>query len=202
MRDANVLFAGFGGHGMLLAGKILAYAAVEEGRQVSWLPAYGAEMRGGTANVTVCMSDKEVGSPYIERPDALVAMNTPSLLKFGSKVKSGGFIIINTTLVKDKYTRDDLNILRLDAAEPAIKYSTIKSTNIVLLGAYAGLTQTVSFESVKTAIIKQFASRPKIVDGNTAAFKAGFEIADSFLKKVIIANKNLSLDCNDNIRER
>ena len=92
METTEVLMAGFGGQGMLLSGKLLAYAAMEMGKEVSWLPSYGPEMRGGTANVTVCISERPVGSPYITEPNALLVMNQPSLEKFGPKVKSGGLL--------------------------------------------------------------------------------------------------------------
>ncbi|MBN2804656.1 MAG: 2-oxoacid:acceptor oxidoreductase family protein [Deltaproteobacteria bacterium] len=181
MNSANVLFAGFGGHGMLLAGKLLAMAAVEDKREVSWLPAYGAEMRGGTANVTVCISDNTNKSPYIESPETVVAMNHQSLLKFGPKVKPGGSIIVNSTLVKESFKRDDCVVFYLPAGDIAMELSSIKSSNIVLLGAYIGLTNIVNYETVIDVIKKQFGSKPKIVDGNIAAFSAGRDSAVEFI---------------------
>ena len=165
--------AGFGGQGMLLSGKLLAHAAMEEGKEVSWLPSYGPEMRGGTANVTVCISDKQVGSPYITMPAALLVMNQPSLEKFASKVKKGGLIIVNTSLIPIKADRDDCKVLYIDAAGIAAKAGTARAANLVMFGAYVGWSQVVGYEMCVKEIEKEFASKAKFIPANVAAFKAG-----------------------------
>lgn len=175
MKSTDVLFAGFGGHGMLMAGKLLAQALIKQGKQVSWLPAYGAEMRGGTANVTVCISDGDVMSPYIERPSSLVVMNTPSLEKFGPRVKPGGLILVNSTLAKAAFERTDCPVLRLPAGDIAMKLGNVKATNLVLLGAYVGLSRIAGKEELIEVVQETFAAKPKFIPLNVSAFVAGFE---------------------------
>lgn len=175
MSGTEVLMAGFGGQGMLLSGKLLAYAAMEEGKEVSWLPSYGPEMRGGTANVTVCVSDKAVGSPYITEPAALLVMNQPSLEKFGPRVKKGGLIVVNTTLVPIEANRDDCAVLNIDAGGIAQKAGTARAANLVMLGAYVGWSDIVSKETTVKMIEKEFARKAKFIPANVAAFEAGYE---------------------------
>ncbi|MBN2341398.1 MAG: 2-oxoacid:acceptor oxidoreductase family protein [Deltaproteobacteria bacterium] len=175
MKTTDVLFAGFGGHGMLMAGKLLAMAMIKQGRQVSWLPAYGAEMRGGTANVTVCISDGDVMSPYIERPNSLVVMNTPSLHKFGPKVKTGGLVLVNSTLVRESFERDDCHVLYLPAGDIAMGLGNVKATNLVLLGAFIGLSKIVTKEDMIEVIQESFTSKSKFIPLNVSAFAAGYE---------------------------
>jgi 2-oxoglutarate ferredoxin oxidoreductase subunit gamma len=174
MATTEVLMAGFGGQGMLLSGKLLAHAAMEEGKEVSWLPSYGPEMRGGTANVTVCVSDKKVGSPYIIRPAALLVMNQPSLEKFSSAVKAGGIIIVNTSLIPIKADRADCKVMYIDAAGLAAKAGTARAANLVMFGAYVGWSQVVSKEMCIRMIEEEFASKAKFIAANVAAFKAGY----------------------------
>ena len=146
MVQTEVLMAGFGGQGMLLAGKILAHAAMTRGMQVSWLPSYGPEMRGGTANVTVCVSEKPIGSPLITNPRGLLVMNLPSLEKFAPKVRPGGVIVINTALVSKDAERDDCTVVKVNALELAAKAGTDRASNFVMLGAYVGATDIAQIE--------------------------------------------------------
>lgn len=175
MRCTDVLFAGFGGHGMLMAGKLLAQSMIKQGRQVSWLPAYGAEMRGGTANVTVCISDGEVMSPYIERPNSLVVMNTPSLNKFGPRVKPGGLILLNSTLIKEPFERPDCPVMSLPASRIAMDMGNAKATNLILLGAYVGVTQITTQSEMTEVIQETFTRKPKFIPINVSAFVAGWK---------------------------
>jgi 2-oxoglutarate ferredoxin oxidoreductase subunit gamma len=175
MSSTEVLMAGFGGQGMLLSGKLLAYAAMAKGLEVSWLPSYGPEMRGGTANVTVCVSDVPVGSPYISHPRALLVMNQPSLEKFGSRVKPGGLIVINTSLVPVKTDRQDCSIIYIAANEVAKQAGTARAANLVMLGVYVGWSQIVDPEDTIHAIEKEFKEKAKFIPANVAAFKAGYE---------------------------
>jgi len=174
MNNTEVLMAGFGGQGMLLSGKLLAYTAMQKGLQVSWLPSYGPEMRGGTANVTVCISDKPIGSPYIMEPRALLIMNKPSLEKFADKVKPGGLIVVNKSLVTDKIERKDCTVLYIEAHKLAKEAGTAKSANIVMLGVFVGWSQIVEKDSSIQTIKKIFARKEKFVDANIAAFKSGY----------------------------
>jgi len=174
MAKTEVLMAGFGGQGMLLSGKLLAHAAMEEGKEVSWLPSYGPEMRGGTANVTVCISDKQVGSPYITTPEALLVMNQPSLEKFVGQVKPGGFIVVNTTLITIKAERNDCKVLYIDAGALAAKAGTARAANLVMFGAYVGWSKVVTHDMCVKMIEEEFANKAKFIPANVAAFKAGY----------------------------
>ncbi len=175
MEVTEVLMAGFGGQGMLLSGKLLAYAAMNLGKEVSWLPSYGPEMRGGTANVTVCISERPVGSPYITQPTALLVMNQPSLEKFGVRVKEKGLIVVNDTLVPIKADRDDCSVLYISAGEIAQEAGTVRAANLVMLGAYVGWSGIVEKETTIEMIKKEFARKAKFIPANVAAFEAGFD---------------------------
>lgn len=170
----DVLMAGFGGQGMLLAGKILAQAAMEKGLEVSWLPSYGPEMRGGTANVTVRISSEPIASPLISRPHSLLAMNLPSLEKFAPNVQPGGVIVVNISLISRDPERDDCRVVKVDARKLAMEAGADRAANFVMLGAYVGATGVVRPEDVMRAIGEEFTGRKeKFVPGNRAAFEAG-----------------------------
>ena len=173
--NTEVLMAGFGGQGMLLSGKLLAYAAMKKGMEVSWLPSYGPEMRGGTANVTVCLSDRPVGSPYISSPKALLVMNRPSLDKFGPRVKTGGLIVVNSSLVQIEADRADCTVIYVAANELATKAGTARAANLVMLGVYVGWSGVVEGETTIQMIEKEFARKAKFIPANVAAFKLGLE---------------------------
>jgi len=175
MAGTEVLMAGFGGQGMLLSGKLLAYSAMKKGMEVSWLPSYGPEMRGGTANVTVCLSDNPVGSPYISKPRALLVMNQPSLEKFGPRVKPGGLIVVNTSLVPIEAKRKDCTVVYIAAGELAQKAGTIRAANLVMLGAYVGWAGIVDKDTTIAMIKKEFKNKAKFIPANVAAFKLGYE---------------------------
>ena len=158
---------------MLLSGKLLAYAAMSRGMEVSWLPSYGPEMRGGTANVTVCISDKPVGSPYIARPKALLVMNRPSLDKFAPRVKPGGLIVVNRSLVTVPADRPDCTEIYIQANELAVEAGTVRAANLVMLGVYVGWSGIVDGETTVKMIEKEFAKKQKFIPTNVAAFKIG-----------------------------
>ena len=172
--------AGFGGQGMLLAGKILAQASMDVGREVSWLPSYGPEMRGGTANVMVCIASTPIGSPLIERPRALVAMNLPSLEKFAPKVKPGGVIVVNQSLIDRDPGRPDCVVIKVAARELAQQAGAPRAANFVLLGAYAGATDVVPLNAIENAIAEEFeGDKAKFIASSIAAFRAGVEAAQT-----------------------
>lgn len=174
MQTTDVLMAGFGGQGMLLAGKVLAHAAMAERKEVSWLPSYGPEMRGGTANVTVCISQRPIASPLITAPAGLLVMNLPSLEKFAPRVKPGGVIVINGSLVDKDPERADCTVLRLDARGLAEAAGTARAANFVMLGAYVGLTDCVAADTVRQEIANEFTgAKAQHVPANVAAFEAG-----------------------------
>jgi len=150
----DVIMAGHGGQGIMLMGQILAYSAMLEGKHVTWMPSYGPEMRGGTANCTVVLSDEPVGSPVVSRPQVVVAMNTPSFVKFEPVVKEGGILIYNSSLVKLESSRNDLVKYSVDATHKAAEMGNVRVANMVALGALIAATKVVSLDSAKVALSK------------------------------------------------
>ncbi|NLL94518.1 MAG: 2-oxoacid:ferredoxin oxidoreductase subunit gamma, partial [Thermoplasmatales archaeon] len=134
MAKTDILLAGFGGQGVLFAGKVIAYAGLMEGKEISWLPSYGPEMRGGTANCSVCISDRPIGSPLVVNPDVLVAMNLPSLEKFEKDVVPGGLIIVDSSLIDRKVGRDDVRVVYLPASKLAEENGLRGAANMVIVG--------------------------------------------------------------------
>ena len=172
------IFAGFGGQGMLLIGKFLAMASMLEGKHVSWLPSYGPEMRGGTANCSVIVSDEPIGSPMVHQADAIVAMNLPSLLKFESEVKPGGVLVINSSIIDRKAERDDITVVHCDANKIAEEVGNPKGANVAILGALMAKAPIVSDEKMSEAIRIELGERKaKFLPGNMKAYEAG--IADA-----------------------
>jgi 2-oxoglutarate ferredoxin oxidoreductase subunit gamma len=174
--ETEIVMAGFGGQGMLLAGKVLAQAAMNAGKEVSWLPSYGPEMRGGTANVTVCISSKPIGSPLIDTPRALLVMNLPSLDKFAPTVRSGGVIVINSSLITKDPEREDCVVVKVAAREVAEEAGAHRASNFVMLGAFVGASGVVPSEAVEQALEEEFSGdRARFIPTNLAAFRAGVE---------------------------
>lgn len=147
------LFAGFGGQGVLLMGQLLAYAGMLEDKYVSWLPAYGPEMRGGTANCSVNISDEPIGSPVVSKATTVVAMNRPSLDKFESAVQPGGMLFINSSIIDVKASRDDIQVYYVPCNELAEELGNGRVANMVMLGAYIAKTQCVDIENVLQALL-------------------------------------------------
>ena len=177
----DVILAGFGGQGMLLIGKILSEAAMTVGKEVCWLPSYGPEMRGGTANVTVTISDEPVGSPVVSKPEGAAVMNQPSLEKFGPAIIPGGLLIVNESLVTVRFDREDIDVMYLPANDLANSINAKRSPNIVVLGAYIGMSKVIDPEAVREQVGAQFARKPKIAELNLKAFQLGLDAAEKFL---------------------
>jgi len=175
--QSEIMFAGFGGQGILLIGKVLAHAAMEEGYEVAWVPSYGPEMRGGTAYCTVVISDRPIGSPIIKNPLHLVAMNGPSLEKFAPTVKKDGIIFINSSLIAFGSNRDDVDELRVPAVDIAKDLGSVKAANIVALSAFVGRSGIVSMETLKNCIKEEFSNKPKLIPLNMEAVAAGEKAA-------------------------
>lgn len=176
-RTIDVVMAGFGGQGMLLAGKILAQAAMEQGLQVSWLPSYGPEMRGGTANVVVRISHEPIAAPLVDRPGGLVVMNRPSLEKFAPRVAPGGVIVVNRTLVDVDAGRDDCTIVDVPSRDLAIEAGAERAANLVMLGAWLGVTEAVPAEALERAVAAELpGEKAKWIPANVAAFRSGLEL--------------------------
>jgi 2-oxoglutarate ferredoxin oxidoreductase subunit gamma len=173
----EVMFAGFGGQGILLIGKILAAAAMDKGLQVAWVPSYGPEMRGGTAYCTVVINDRIIGSPIIKNPSHLVAMNRPSLEKFVDTVKPGGVVLINSSLIDIGAGRDDVDALLVPTNEIAAEAGSAKAANIVALGAFVARSNIIEFEIIKEAVKREFGKKPKLIPLNMDALERGRALA-------------------------
>ena len=175
--QTEVMFAGFGGQGILLSAKILAHAAMEDGLEVAWVPSYGPEMRGGTAYCTVVISDRLIGSPIIRNPMHLVAMNRPSLEKFAPMVKTKGTILVNSTLISIEAGRDDVDELRVPVNDIAVKLGNVRSANIVALSAFVARTGVVKMETLRSCVKEEFASKEKLIPLNMSAVDEGEKAA-------------------------
>jgi len=176
--EERIVLAGFGGQGVLLIGKLLALTGMAEGKHVSWVPSYGPEMRGGTANCIVIISDEEISSPLALVQDSVIAMNKPSLEKFEDSIKPNGFLILNSSLIDIKPKRSDLNIVSVPANELAEKKAgNAKSANMVMLGAYIAATGKLKMESVQRAIENEMkkSGKEKFLEANLKALKLGAE---------------------------
>jgi len=171
----SVIMAGFGGQGILLIGNMLAYAGLEEGKHVTYMPAYGVEMRGGTANCTVVVSDEPIGSPIVGKPDAVIVMNLPSLKKFESWIKPEGTLLFNTSLVSpEKQTRKDITVYPIPANDLATEMGNARLANMILIGAYVEATGVVSQESLINSLSKVISERnARFIPQNIEAIKLG-----------------------------
>lgn len=172
----DILLAGFGGQGILFAGKILAYSGLIDEKEVSWLPSYGPEMRGGTCNCSVCISDNEIGSPLVVEPSILIAMNTPSLEKFVNSVKAGGTIIVDSTMVDVTVERTDVNTYYVPATQLATDNELPGGANIILLGKLFKETGIISPDTFKKAIEKVVpAKKAALAANNLKAVQIGMD---------------------------
>lgn len=157
MLNEKVIMAGFGGQGIMSMGQLLTYAGMIENKQVSWLPSYGPEMRGGTANCNVIVSDGLIGSPIITNDaSTAIVMNLPSLTKFESDVKEGGHLLINSSLIEKKAERSDVDVYYIPASDIAVELGNTRVANMIMLGAYLKLTGAVKKESILKALSKVF----------------------------------------------
>jgi 2-oxoglutarate ferredoxin oxidoreductase subunit gamma len=171
----EVVMAGFGGQGMLLVGQLLTYAGMMEDKQVSWIPSYGPEMRGGTANCSVIVSEEPIGAPIVSEPTAIVAMNLPSMDKFEASLKPGGVLIINSSLISIDARRQDITTYKVPANDIANELGNAKVANMVVLGALIAATDVVAMDTAVKAFQKKFASKPKMFAVNEEAIRRGFQ---------------------------
>lgn len=174
MGTTQMLIAGFGGQGILFTGKFLAYKGLVEGKEVSWLPSYGPEMRGGTASCSVILSDEPVGSPIVSAPDVLVAMNLPSLDKYEDTVVSGGIIIVDSTLIERKVKRDDVTVYYVPATKLASDNNMPTLANMIIAGKLLKATDGFAEDGVDAALKKVIsAKRADMLDVNKKAMQIG-----------------------------
>ncbi len=171
----NILIAGFGGQGILFAGKFLAYQGLIEGKELSWLPSYGPEMRGGTANCSVIIGDEPVGSPIVSKPDILMVMNLPSLDKYEKDVVPGGTVIVDSTLIERKLVRDDVKAVYIPATAIAKESGHPTLANIILVGKMIRETGVVDYSRVEEAMKKVVSAKhPEMFKYNMDALAFGY----------------------------
>jgi 2-oxoglutarate ferredoxin oxidoreductase subunit gamma len=174
--ELSTIIAGFGGQGILFAGKVLAEAGLLEGREVLWIPSYGPEMRGGTASCTVIISDRLIGSPIVDRADHAVVLNPPSMAKYAMVVARDGLLVVNTTLIEAEAGRDDIELLEVPCTAVAKRAGDDKLVSVVALGALVGRRRFVEPETVHRALAIVLGDRhADMVEADIAAFDAGYE---------------------------
>jgi 2-oxoglutarate ferredoxin oxidoreductase subunit gamma len=182
--QTEIILAGFGGQGILFAGQLLAYAAMDAGREVTWIPSYGPEMRGGTANCTVILSDEEIGAPTVRHPKAALVFNLPSLDKYEPEVVAGGVLVANASLINRGFLRSDLSAVMLPANEIAETLGDKRMTNMVMLGALLERLPVLPIQAVEKALQNHLPVRHKhLLEMNFEALRRGAEVAGEVLSK-------------------
>lgn len=175
----EIIIAGFGGQGVLSMGKILAYSGIMQDKEVSWMPSYGPEMRGGTANVTVILSDERVNSPILNHYDSAIILNQPSIDKFEPLVKPRGLLLYDNNGITHHPTRKDINIYKIQASDEAVKMGAIKIVNMIVLGGYLKIKPIVELDNVMKGLKKSLPERHhKLLPLNEEAIKRGMEIVE------------------------
>lgn len=184
MFNEKLIVAGFGGQGVLMIGKMIAMSGMENGMEVSWLPAYGTEMRGGTATCSVNVSDEPIDSPMILKPSSLIVMNLPSLLKYEERLVPGGKLIVNTSLVSQEPVRNDIEIYRVPFNDLATKAGNERGMNMLVAGVYAAISGMATLDNLYAAIEHAFeGSKAKFIPGNKEMARLGYEYAKENLCK-------------------
>ncbi len=174
----EIIIAGFGGQGVLFSGQVLAYAAMDAGKEVTWIPSYGPEMRGGTANCTVVIADEEIGSPLVKNPPLAIALNLPSFDKYEESLQKGGTLIVNQSMVDRKAKRKDIKVIYVPCNEIAEKVGDRKLTNMVAVGALLTALTELSVTDVEKALEGHMPARHKnLLPKNFEALKLGYEAA-------------------------
>ncbi len=178
--ERSTIIAGFGGQGILFAGKVLAQGGLLEGREVLWIPSYGPEMRGGTASCTVIVGDRPIGSPIVDRADAAVVLNPPSLARFEPIVAEDGLLVVNTSLIEAEPSRTDIEAVLVPCTKLARQAGDDKLVSIVALGALIARRPLVAADSIRAALDAVLSKkRPELLDADLAAFAAGHEAASA-----------------------
>jgi len=175
----EIVFAGFGGQGIMFMGKAMAYAAMRRGKLVTWMPSYGAEVRGGTANCTVTISDDEIASPIASEPEFVVALNQPSFFRFQNLLTSGGFLLFNSSLVEATSARGDIETLGIPITKLATDLGNVKVANMIMLGAFIRISNLISFDRlIKNLPEILGAGKARLLKINTKAFQTGFNFLE------------------------
>ena len=174
----SFIFSGFGGQGALFAGQVLTYAAMDTGRHVTWIPSYGPEMRGGVARCTVIVSDEEIGSPIVRNPDVAVVFNNPSLERFQTEIRSGGLMVVNSSMINVPAERSDIRVLQIAGGEIAIELGDVRMTNMVLLGAMLAANSIVELSAAEQALRDHLPERKQhLVEPNIEVLRRGYRTA-------------------------
>jgi 2-oxoglutarate ferredoxin oxidoreductase subunit gamma len=174
----EIIIAGFGGQGVLFSGQVVAYAAMDAGKEVTWIPSYGPEMRGGTANCTVVIADEEIGSPLVEHPPFAIALNLPSFDKYEESLQKGGTLVVNQSMVDRGPKRKDINVIMVPCNQIAEEIGDKKLTNMVAIGALLSVLPEVSLKDVEKALENHLPARHKhLLPKNYEALKRGMEAA-------------------------
>lgn len=175
--ESSIVVAGFGGQGVLFAGQLVAYAGMESGKYVTWIPSYGPEMRGGTAHCVVIIGDEPIGSPIVAEPDIVLALNQPSYDKYLPLVKPGGLLIVNSSLVEMDKTRDDIEIVPVPANQVAERHGSVKMLNMAAVGAMLACRPVLDLAAIEAAIVGHLPSTKRhLVDANLGVLREGHEV--------------------------
>jgi len=175
----EIIISGFGGQGALFAGQLLAYGALEEGRHVTWIPSYGPEMRGGTANCTVIISDEEIGSPLVRHPTAALVMNPPSFDRFEPAMKEDGVLVVNASLISTVSQRTDIRVIAIQANEIGAELGTPQMANVVMVGAMLAATGVLKFETLDKVLEEHISARHRDkIEANKKALRRGATFAE------------------------
>jgi len=172
----KTIFAGFGGQGIMSMGLNLAQAAMLEGKHTTYLPSYGAEVRGGTANCTISVSDEEIASPVASSPTFVVAMNQPSVARFQNRIQTGGVFFINSSLISEAPQRGDIEVISIPANEIAEKMGSVRSANMIMLGPFVKKTNIVSLKSLVEGLVVALKGNQKLIKINQDALDAGYQL--------------------------
>jgi 2-oxoglutarate ferredoxin oxidoreductase subunit gamma len=176
--ETSIIISGFGGQGVLFAGQLLAYAGMDAGRQVTWIPSYGPEMRGGTAHCVVIISDEPIGAPIVARPDVAIVLNQPSYDKYEPLVKPGGLLIVNSSLIDTVSDRADIDLIPVAANAIAEEFGTSKMMNVAALGALLAGRPVLPLEVVEQALVEHLpAAKQHLVEANLKVFRQGYRVA-------------------------
>ncbi len=182
--QTEIILSGFGGQGIMFAGQILTHAAMDAGREVTWIPSYGPEMRGGTANCTVVIADEEIGSPVVKNPDAALVMNLPSLDKYEPMVKPGGVLVINSSMVDRTAQRTDISVVAIPCNDIAEQIGNARLANMVAAGALIAGLNVLTLSDLETALNNHMPGRHKnLLPKNVEALTKGAEFAKQALKQ-------------------
>jgi len=177
MAQHEVMFAGFGGQGIMTAGQLLAYAGIKEGKQVAWIPSYGPEMRGGTAYCTVVVSETRIGSPIVTTPRSICVFNRPSFDKFEPKVRKGGLLIVNSSLIDVTTSRKDITELLVPANTMALQNGNPRAANVAVLGALVGMTGVISMDTLRDTVREKLGRKADVLEKNLKVLDEGYELA-------------------------